>query len=229
MASRLFLLFTISSTFLKLVYGCAGGAGDLFGSTTVATTQAPVQTTPLTTPVTTEAATTTADPVAAACSAVAADFGNDKNGGWKTDKWQSSSKQFNNKDTGVNTPVSGKKSFLATTVKPNEKVELTSAPVSVSSPTQMWINYYEATDGVALQGCSNDANTNCQDISNVGIDKTDNRWRVGKYQITPDTKNVVLVAKNSGSNIGAVGLDSIGIGDGPDTDKCKSTATFRKH
>lgn len=87
--------------------------------------------------------------------------------------------------------VSGKKSFLATTVKPNEKVELTSAPVSVSSPTQMWINYYEATDGVALQGCSNDANTNCQDISNVGIDKTDNRWRVGKYQITPDTKNVI--------------------------------------
>lgn len=112
---------------------------------------------------------------------------------------------------------------------PNQSAVLTSPDVSFTQQKSLLVRYHEATDGIVLAVCSNDLNT-CQDVSNLDATKGDRNWRDGAATITTATKKVLrtiqnksciqafhnlqilIIAKNVGPNVGAVGISSIGIG-----------------
>lgn len=82
---------------------------------------------------------------------------------------------------------------MGVSLKPGESATIASAPVSFTSTQNLLVKYYEATDGIVLKGCSNDE-SNCQDISNLGIKSSDKAWRSGDYPVTSDTKQVILIS-----------------------------------
>jgi hypothetical protein len=161
----------------------------------------------------------------AACKALGADFGNSDNGGYTPQTFAPNTKLLNNKDTGIPKPNDGKKSYMGAQLKAKDPPAiLTSSPVSGMDGKNMIIKYYEATDQMVLKACSNDM-TNCAPISNLGIKATDLKWQTGNYQVPAGTTKVLLVCENDNGNIGACGVDQIGISDAQGgTDHCKGSS-----
>jgi hypothetical protein len=102
-------------------------------------------------------------------------------------------------------------------VEQGEKRVITSPDLTIpesKQPLYLIFHYWEITDGLTLKACKNDMD-HCEDISQRGINRDDVRWKRGSIALTPDVKKVMLAGVNDGPNIGAVGLDGIGLADSP--------------
>jgi len=193
-----------------------GGSVAMVDDITVTSTKCVTTTTSTTT---TTVVTTAAPPAAttlapAVCKALACNFeqGNTCSytnaaaaGGTK--QWAATTAPFQNALTGIKTAAEGTK-MAAVYLNPGDSAAMST---SVNFPAGYIVQFqgYRATEGVDLLACCDSA-SNCPYSTTNKVQVSDYRqWKQATVTCPAGTQQVLFLAKNTGQNYGAVGLDNI--------------------
>uniref|UniRef100_A0A915IBD2 MAM domain-containing protein n=1 Tax=Romanomermis culicivorax TaxID=13658 RepID=A0A915IBD2_ROMCU len=123
-------------------------------------------------------------------------------------KWQTVSGQYQNRATGIDKAGEGQY-YMATYLTNMNDAAALETNVNFDQDRVVRFLAYRATEGIDLQCCCDNVNSCIYNMGkNVQIADFRN-WRTVSVKCPAGTKKVIMYAKNSGKNQGAVGLDNI--------------------
>jgi len=134
-------------------------------------------------------------------------YTNARGGDGGTKSWEVVQSPYKNPLTGIPTAAEGN-SFAGSYLAPHDTAVLTT---DISYPQNYIVKFfgYRATEGIDLLACCGGANS-CPYSTTNQVQISDFRsWKPATITCPQGTNKVLFVARNTGKNVGAVGLDNI--------------------
>jgi hypothetical protein len=146
--------------------------------------------------------------------------------------------RFENLLTGVAEPRD-QGAYAAAYLFPDDSASLQTSDLKISSPRILRFNGYVAAQGLRLKICLDNDN-NCPLITSSDVKVTDRkRWKTYNVVLPKGTNRVYIIAENTGTNQGAVGIDNVELfrpltsgpvdAEQPEGPACSSSRTRTRH